>query len=319
MPSQATWTSPPTAEYCPLLAVCTALGFWRHILAGLFSADFHFHLVPLSWKPIKCMVKILFKRQAVLNRSQKESGSSCSFQWCHPRGFSCDCLSNSYKPWRGVVTAHILFRRPRPTVNGCNITPPTRTQTSEQECNDLTASWGGRQHRDPAALPNLLLRNSVILKIGKTCVEIYGTLPRFFENALESEIRSVLRRPERKPHWVSALVQLFLGIFFSMYLAYIFPAESRSDASVISAFFSCLLGIRMIIPVFQSSDAFTEQQTTWHTQASERTLRFKVFSISVRISLQNAACSVVTARKTSSAIMVLSSPKCTSSKGRGSG
>ena len=31
-------------------------------------------------------------------------------------------------------------RNPAPTVNGCDLTPPTRTQTSEQEYSDLTAS-----------------------------------------------------------------------------------------------------------------------------------------------------------------------------------
>ena len=41
---------------------------------------------------------------------------------------------------------------PTLTVNGRDLTFPTRTQTSEQEYNDLAAS-NGRQHRAHATLP----------------------------------------------------------------------------------------------------------------------------------------------------------------------
>jgi len=47
----------------------------------------------------------------------------------HPRQLGCYCLFNSYRLWR-VVTAHRCWS-PSPTVNRCDLTPPTRTQMSE--------------------------------------------------------------------------------------------------------------------------------------------------------------------------------------------
>jgi len=38
--------------------------------------------------------------QAVPNRSQEANGWSCSSQMSHPRRFSYDCVSNSYRLWR---------------------------------------------------------------------------------------------------------------------------------------------------------------------------------------------------------------------------
>jgi len=42
---------------------------------------------------------------------------------------------------------------PAPTVSGCDLTPPTRTQTSEQDVVTRRSVKGSRQHRTPARLP----------------------------------------------------------------------------------------------------------------------------------------------------------------------
>jgi len=60
------------------------------------------------------------KIQAVTNRLQKANGWSCSLRQWHPRWFACDCLSNPYRPSKGVVTAHTLVGVATPTVNGCD-------------------------------------------------------------------------------------------------------------------------------------------------------------------------------------------------------
>jgi len=55
------------------------------------------------------------------------------------------------------------FRGPTPAVKGCDLTPPTRTQTSEQECSDLLAI-----NRRPSTLYS-------------------SNIPAFIENLVESE------------------------------------------------------------------------------------------------------------------------------------
>jgi len=56
-----------------------------------------------------------------------------------------------------------------------------------------TVAWrpvtGGRQHRTPATLLKLFTRNPVTcyLEVDKTCVDVFGLLPRFLNNLLESE------------------------------------------------------------------------------------------------------------------------------------
>jgi len=50
------------------------------------------------------------------------------------------------------------FRSPIHTVNGCDLTPPPRLQTSVQDYNDLTASFAGcRQLHNPATHPTAFL------------------------------------------------------------------------------------------------------------------------------------------------------------------
>jgi len=95
-----------------------------------------------------------------------------------------------------------------PMASGCDLTFPTWTQTSEQECSILIASnrrastQYSRKHS-----PYLFTRNPVVcfLEFDKSCVDVFGILLTFFKNLMSSENHTGCH---------SALVQLFRGIFF---------------------------------------------------------------------------------------------------------
>ena len=92
---------------------------------------------------------------------------------------------------------------PTRTVNGRDLTFPTWTQISEQECSDLTASnrWPSISY----SRNKLFTRNPVLcfLEVDKAYVDVFGVLSTFLKNLLESEITSVVLRPGRNPHWVT--------------------------------------------------------------------------------------------------------------------
>ena len=121
--------------------------FWSDFC--YFSADFHIRFVARSRKPTKCILKNLFKGCKQWQIFCKANSWSCSFQQWHLRQLACNCLSNSYRIWREMVTAHILVgvQRPRWTVV---IYPPDKFLSRN------TVTWrpvtGGRQHRTPATL-----------------------------------------------------------------------------------------------------------------------------------------------------------------------
>jgi len=78
-----------------------------------------------------------------------------------------------------LVKAHTLVGA-TPTVNGCDLSPPTRTQTSEQEYNELMAT--NREAVNivlPQHFPKLFSRNPVVcfLDVDKTNADIF-VLPR---------------------------------------------------------------------------------------------------------------------------------------------
>jgi len=96
-------------------------------------------------------------------------------------------------------------RSPTPTVNGHDLIAPTRTQTSEQECSDLTASNRRSSTLYSRNTPKFFTRNPVVysLEVDKACEEVFSILPRFLKILLESEMWSVVLQPGRKPHRVS--------------------------------------------------------------------------------------------------------------------
>jgi len=93
---------------------------------------------------------------------------------------------------------------PTPMVNGHDLTLPTRTQTSEQEYSDLTAS--NRRMSTPYSRntpQNFSQGTRSFLEVDKACEDVFSIFPRFLKILLESEIWSVALRQGRKPHRVS--------------------------------------------------------------------------------------------------------------------
>jgi len=111
-------------------------------------------------------------------------------------------------------------RSSKPTVNCCDLTPKTRTQTSEQEYNNVTAS-----SRRPSTL---FSRNTpqyfswvtyAFFEVNKTCADIFGILPRFLKNFLECvQIWSIVVHPWQKPHWVVSIPQLWFDYLAASFL-----------------------------------------------------------------------------------------------------
>jgi len=81
---------------------------------------------------------------------------------------------------------------PTPTLNSCDLNTSTRKQSSEQEYSYLTArkrhSSIPYSHNTPENHPKLFTRNPAIYfpKVDKSCIDVFGMLPRFLENLLES-------------------------------------------------------------------------------------------------------------------------------------
>jgi len=54
----------------------------------------------------------------------------------------------------------------------------------------------------------------MLSQVDKTCADVFGVLPRFLKNLLESEIWSVVLRPGRKPHWISFSLDSIISSVF---------------------------------------------------------------------------------------------------------
>jgi len=115
------------------------------------------------------------------------------------------------------------------------------------------------------------------------------------------------------------ILQLCFNYFaepFSRHLVYTFPGRPKEkDSPVVSAFPPVPHGAYgHDQPVCQSFCAFPENQATLHTRVSHLTPSMvKALSILGRMLSQSAPFGVLTARKVSSAVMLFSSHKCTSS------
>jgi len=102
-------------------------------------------------------------------------------------------------------------RSSTPTLNGCELTPSTGTQSSEQEYNYLMVSKGhpSTPYCTPTTPPKLFTRNPAIYfpEVDKTWV--YKSLAcsqDFLKICWRVEIRSVVLRPRQKSHWVSSSI-----------------------------------------------------------------------------------------------------------------
>ena len=96
---------------------------------------------------------------------------------------------------RSDDSTHPYCRSPTPTLNGCDVTLPTRTQTSEQEYSDLAASDRQLSTAYSCNTPqSLFTRNPIVcfLEVDKACEDIFSILPWFFKILVESEMWSIL-------------------------------------------------------------------------------------------------------------------------------
>ena len=114
--------------------------------------------------------------------------------------------------WRGVVTAHHYWSS-TPRVNGCGLTPPTRTQSSEQESSDLTTSM-----RHPSTLYSRNIPKAfheepghILSEVNKTCVDVFGVFPGFLDYLLES--RNLFRSATAGRKTALGVLQLWLHYF----------------------------------------------------------------------------------------------------------
>jgi len=123
-------------------------------------------------------------------------------------------------------------RSPTPTANGCDLTPPTRTQTSEQKYNDLATS-----NRRPSTPHSRNTPRSFYEEAGgmlsrgrQNMYRRLGVLPEFLENLLVSKILvfSATARanisPDIIPFWFN-----YFAVSFSRFLACICPRGLKRE------------------------------------------------------------------------------------------
>jgi len=144
---------------------------------------------------------------------------------------------------------------PTPAANGCDLTAPTRTHTSEQQYKDRTAS------------------NRQILQIFSR-----GTFSRSIKRASKislihaqgfSKIWSVVLRSGRKPHWVSSsfLVQLLCGIFFPGTWRTLLQGGWRREI------YKCILSFLLVSWEWSSQPCTTEKVTIqWKRDSLHKTV-----------------------------------------------
>ena len=102
IPLQGTWTFPLAAVYCRSLAAYTDLGFWRDTLPRLFQCWYLFRLGRTQLKTDQVHVE----DPAAPNLPPKANDWSWSSQKWYTCRLGCDCLSNLFRLWWGVVTSH---------------------------------------------------------------------------------------------------------------------------------------------------------------------------------------------------------------------
>jgi len=164
-------------------------------------------------------------------------------------------------------TATQLCRSLTPIAIACDLTTPTRTQTSEQDYSDLMAN--NRQPSTPDS------RNT----------------PRSFSRGTQSHAFSWSTKRQNFGSFV-------LMHRFSRHLAYTFLGRLRREMPpIISRLHSLLspfLFMGMITPVCQSFSALSEHHAIWHTRAIQRTLQFRLWAFQVKFhhSLQSSQPSV---------------------------
>jgi len=117
---------------------------------------------------------------------------------------------------------------PTPTLNACDLTPSTRTQSSEQVYSYLTAS---KRHPSTPYSHNPLKAfheepDVYFPEVDKTCVYIFGMLPGFLENLLESE--NLFCSATAATKTTLGIIQLWFN-YFCYFLANTFPGRLSKE------------------------------------------------------------------------------------------
>jgi len=119
----------------------------------------------------------------------------------------------------------------QPTMNGCDLTPGTQTQASEQKCNDLMDIIKKLSSLFPQLSSKLFLRDSIVcfLKVNKTCVLVFGIHQALSKICWRAKILSVVLW-WRQLNWVSSSFgSIILQYLYSRHLAYMFQVRIRRE------------------------------------------------------------------------------------------
>jgi len=140
--------------------------------------------------------------------------------------------------WSGESTHH--SRSPTSTLNGCDLTQWTQTQSSEQEYGDLTAS--NRHLSTPCShiIPQSFSRGTWPYTFPRSMKHVHTSLAcsqDFSKICWRVEMFSVVLRPRQTPPWVSS------NFGFPGILAYTLPGGLAKRSRGIQLWFSRHLGI----------------------------------------------------------------------------
>ena len=174
-------------------------------------------------------------------------------------------------------------RNPTPTLDGCDLTLLTRTQSSEQEYSYLTAS---KRHPSTPCSRNTPLSFShvepghILNRGGQNIV--YTSLAyskNFSKICWRVEICSGALRPRRKQHWVSSSFGSI--IFATSWYTYFLRGEAKRYPGswfIHSCFPFCVWGWS----ICQSFGALLKRYATWHTRVSQ-TIRRSKFPCAIKL------------------------------------
>jgi len=169
---------------CYLLAACTALGFWRDTTPGFFSANFHSGMVERRRKPVERVLKV-FIRHWQYHIVPKKNGWPCSFQHWHPRRVSCGFLSINIDYEQELWQYTPLLKS--------NTHSKRLWFNQHKHLGKNAVTWRPltdcRQDRNPATLPKAfdVEPSHTLYRYRQKHANVFGMLPRFFENVLKSE------------------------------------------------------------------------------------------------------------------------------------
>jgi len=159
----------------------------------------------------------------------------------------------------GGSTQHC--RSPTSTLNGCDSTPSTRTQSSKQEYSYLTAfSQGTRPYTFPRSTKHVYTSLACSQDFSKICCRV--------------EICSVVVLPRRTPYWVSASFDSIFSRHLGVHSSW--DAKQRGTAVVGS-----LTPVSLFVngndewTICQSFGALPKRHATWHTRVSQIIRRSK--------------------------------------------